>query len=67
MIKRLFTKEGMLAMSVSIFFSILTWFITNTFIIDISLGQYFCIEIILLLLNYFYTFVMQKLQLPRAD
>jgi hypothetical protein len=67
MIRRLFTKEGMLAMSVSIFFSILTWFITNKFIIDISLGQYFCIEIILLLLNYFYTFVMQKLQLPRVD
>jgi len=67
MIRRLFTREGMLAMSVSIFFSILTWFITNKFIVDISLGQYFCIEIILLLLNYFYTFVMQKLQLPRAN
>jgi len=67
MIKRLFTREGMLAMIVSIFFSILTWFITNTFIIDISLGQYFFIELILLLLNYFYTFVMQKLQLPRAE
>lgn len=67
MIRRLFTREGMLAMFVSIFFSILTWFITNEFIINIGLGQYFCIEIILLLLNYFYKFVMQKLQLPRAE
>jgi hypothetical protein len=67
MIINFFTKEKLLALIVSIFFSILTWFITNALIIEIALWQYFFIEILLLLLNYFYTFVMQKLHLPRAE
>lgn len=67
MIKKLFTKERMLSIIVSIFFSILSWFITNALIIKIELGQYFLIELLLLLLSYFYIFVVQKLQLPRAE
>jgi hypothetical protein len=67
MIINFLTKERALALLVSIFFSILTWFITNALIIKIELWQYFFIELLLLLLNYFYTFVMQKLQLPRAE
>jgi hypothetical protein len=67
MIKKLFTKEKMLTIIVSIFFSILSWFITNALIIKIELGQYFLIELLLLFLSYFYIFVVQKLQLPRAE
>jgi len=67
MIKKLFTKERMLSIIVSIFFSILSWFITNALIIKIELGQYFLIELLLLFLSYFYIFVVQKLHLPRAE
>lgn len=67
MIKNFFTKKKILAFTVSIFFSILTWFITNALIIKIELWQYFFIEVLLLFLNYFYTFVVVKLELPRAE
>ena len=67
MIINLFKRDRMLAMIVSIFFSVLSWFITNALIIKIELWQYLSIEVLLLFLNYFYTFVIVKLQLPRAE
>jgi hypothetical protein len=67
MIINFFTKEKALSLIVSIFFSVLSWFITNTLIIEIALWQYFLIELLLLFLSYFYKFVVQKLQIPRAE
>jgi hypothetical protein len=52
---------------VSIFFTVVSWFIINALIIKIELWRYFLIELLLLLLSYFYTFVVQKLHLPRAE
>ena len=67
MINQLLIKEKILSIIVNIFFTVVSWFITNALIIKIELGQYFLIELLLLLLSYFYIFVSRKLQLPRAE
>jgi ABC-type Co2+ transport system permease subunit len=66
MINELHIKEKILPTIVSIFFTVLSWFIINALIIEIELWRYVFIELLLLLLSYFYIFVMQKLHLPRA-
>jgi hypothetical protein len=66
MINELHIKK-LLPKIVSIFFTVVSWFIINALIIKIELWRYFLIELLLLLLSYFYTFVMQKLHLPRAE
>jgi hypothetical protein len=63
--ERFFTQEKITALLLSCLFSVLVWFITNMFIIDISLFQYLFIEILLLLLNPLYTFVQRKLAIPQ--
>lgn len=67
MSKGAFSKENMLTMIVSIFFTVFSWFIINALIIKIELWRYFLIELLLLFLGNFYTFVMRNLQLPRAE
>jgi hypothetical protein len=66
MINELYIKK-LLPGIVSIFFTVVSWFIINALIIKIELWRYFLIELLLLLLSYFYTFVVQKLHLPRAE
>lgn len=60
-------SKSVLSSIVSIFFTVVSWFIINALIIEIELWRYFLIELLLLFLGNFYTFVMQKLQLPRAE
>jgi hypothetical protein len=60
-----FTPEKITNLLLSCLFSVLVWFITDMFIIDISLFQYLFIEILLLLLNPLYTFVQRKLAIPQ--
>jgi hypothetical protein len=67
MSKGTFSKENILSMIVSIFFTVVSWFIINALIIKIELWRYFLIELLLLFLGNFYTFVMRNLQLPRAE
>ena len=67
MSKGVFSKENVLTMIVSIFFTVVSWFIINALIIKIELWRYFLIELLLLFLGNFYTFVMRNLQLPRAE
>jgi hypothetical protein len=66
MINELYIKK-LLPGIVSIFFTVLSWFIINALIIEIELWRYVFIELLLLLLSYFYTFVVQKLHVPRAE
>jgi hypothetical protein len=66
MINELYIKK-LLPGIVSIFFTVVSWFIINALIIKIELWRYFLIELLLLLLSYFYTFVVQKLNVPRAE
>jgi hypothetical protein len=63
----IFSKESILSIIVSIFFTVVSWFIINALIIKIELWRYFLIELLLLFLGNFYTFVMRNLQLPRAE
>ena len=63
--ERFFTPEKIAGLFLSCLFSVVTWFITNMFIIDISLLQYIFIEILLLLLNPLYIFVQRKLAIPQ--
>jgi hypothetical protein len=44
-------------------FSILCWFIVNTFIIEITFWKYIIIEIILAVSKKLYTFTLQKTHL----
>jgi hypothetical protein len=67
MINQLLIKEKILSIIVNIFFTVASWFLINILIIKIELWQYFLIELLLLLLDYFYIFVSRKLQLPRAE
>jgi hypothetical protein len=47
----------------SLMFSIISWFVVDNFIIDISFLKYFLIEIILIVSLKFYKFTIQKFKL----
>jgi hypothetical protein len=56
-------EKGIHGFLISVVFSILNWVVINKFLIDLSLGKYLIIELLLLVSMKFYIFTIRKLGL----